>query len=253
MTPILYPVAAIAIISIISLVGVLTLSLKKEVIKKGTFLLIALSAGALLADAFVHLIPEALEEAGSVPLVSFAILAGIFLFFILEKYLRWHHSHGEVEFSEEHAHVHPVGPLVITSDALHNIIDGIAIGVAFFVSPVVGVATTVAVALHEIPQEIADFGLLLHAGYSKMKALALNFASALTAFIGLGIAYGIGESAETIVPYLGAFAAGNFIYIALADIVPELHKEQTSFIKGVFQFVAFVVGVAVMFALLTLE
>ena len=252
MTTIFMATIAVFVISLISLIGAFALSLKMELVKKSVFVFIALAAGALLGDAFVHLIPESFEEASNPTFVSLAILAGLLSFFILEKFLRWHHSHGEVEYSSEHSHIHPVGPLVIISDGVHNFIDGMAIGVAFLLSPAVGIATAVAVVLHEIPQEIADFGMLIHAGYSRAKALLLNFASSLTAFVGLFVAWYLHESFEFLLPYLGAFAAGNFIYIALADIVPELHKEGARN-RSIIQFVVLLIGAGLMFALLGVE
>jgi zinc and cadmium transporter len=245
-------VLAVGAVSLVSLIGIATISLKEHLLRRVLFLLISLAAGALLGDAFIHLIPEAFAESASPLLVSLLIIAGVLSFFVLEKFLHWHHSHGEEEFSPEHGKIHPVGHLVIASDAMHNLVDGLAIGAAFMVSPEIGIATTIAIALHEIPQEIGDFGLLLHSGFSRMKALVMNFISALTAFVGLGIAFVLGSTNELLIPYIAAFAAGNFIYIALADLVPELQK--TIGVKRSFlQFIAILVGVGVMFALLVLE
>lgn len=251
MEPLLQGAIAVLFISLVSIIGLFFLSMKQEVLRKMLFILISLAAGALLGDAFIHLIPEAYAEADT-NLISLFILLGIFAFFVLEKFLRWHHSHGEEEFQEDHARIHPVGHLVIASDSLHNFIDGLAIGVAFLISPEVGIATTLAIALHEIPQEIGDFGLLIHAGFSRVKALLVNFLSALTAFLGLGVAFWIGESHEALIPFLIAFAAGNFIYIALADLVPELHKTVHG-TRSALQLIVIVLGVALMFGLTLTE
>jgi zinc and cadmium transporter len=252
MNTIIFASLAVLAISLISLIGVFALSLKKELIQRGITVLISLAAGALLGDAFIHLLPEALEESGGNVFVPLSVLLGILAFFFIEKFLSWHHSHGDVEFSPEHNHVHPVGPLVVISDALHNFIDGVAIGAAFLINPAAGIATTIAVALHEIPQEVADFGMLIHAGYSKTKALLLNFGTALTAFVGLYLTLLVGESIEAVIPYLGAFAAGNFIYIALADIVPML-KEKTGMKSSLLQLAIILVGIGAMLLLLGLE
>lgn len=251
MSALLMSLLAVGAVSLISLIGIATLSLKQDLLRRMLFLLISLAAGALLGDAFIHLIPEAFEEAEPL-LVSGVILAGFFTFFVLEKFLHWHHSHGDDEFSPEHAKIHPVGHLVILSDGMHNLIDGIAIGAAFLISTEVGIATTIAIALHEIPQEIGDFGLLLHAGFSRAKALMMNFFSALTAFLGVGLVFWLAESIEVATPLIAAFAAGNFIYIAAADLVPELHKT-TGARKSTLQFVTILIGLAAMVMLLGLE
>jgi zinc and cadmium transporter len=252
MTPLIQGALAVGAVSLVSLIGITTLSLKQDFLKRALFLLISLAAGALLGDAFIHLLPEAFEEASNPLTVSLLVLAGILTFFVLEKFLHWHHSHGEDEFSAEHARIHPVGHLVLVSDGVHNLVDGLAIGAAFLVSPEVGIATAIAIALHEIPQEIGDFGLLIHAGFSRTKALLLNFASALTAFLGLGLAFWLSSLGESLAPLIAAFAAGNFIYIALADLVPELQKTKGGG-RSVLQFVVIVIGLAAMVMLLGLE
>lgn len=252
MTPLIQSILAVGAVSLVSLIGIATISLKEHLLRKALFLLISLAAGALLGDAFIHLIPEAFAESSNPLLISILIISGILTFFVLEKFLNWHHSHGEEEYSPEHGSIHPVGYLVIVSDAVHNLIDGLVIGAAFLVSPGVGIATTIAIALHEIPQEVGDFGLLLHSGFSRMKALAVNFLSALTAFVGLGIAFWLGSANETFVPLIAAFAAGNFIYIALADLVPELQKT-TGKKHSIAQFFVVVAGITVMMLMLGLD
>jgi zinc and cadmium transporter len=251
MTPLLGSLLAVGAISLVSLIGITTLSLKEGLLRRVLFLLISLAAGALLGDAFIHLLPEAFSEADPL-LVSLTVIGGILSFFLLEKFLHWHHSHGDEEFSPEHAKIHPVGGLVLVSDGVHNLIDGLAIGAAFMVSTEIGIATAIAIALHEIPQEIGDFGLLLHAGFSRAKALLYNFVSALTAFIGVFVAFWLQDAHEAMVPLIAAFAAGNFIYIALADLVPELHKTPGGK-RSIAQFVVIVLGIAAMVGLLALE
>ncbi len=244
---------AIGVVSLVSLVGIVALAWKESFLRKILFLLVSVAAGALFGDAFIHLIPEAFEEIANPALVSGLILAGILTFFALEKFLRWHHSHGDDELAAEtHAHVHPVGHLVLVSDGLHNFVDGVAIAAAFLVSPEVGIATTIAIMLHEIPQEIGDFALLIHAGFSRGKALLVNFASALSAFAGAGLVFLLSASFETAIPLIAAFAAGNFVYIAGSDLVPELHKT-TGARRNLLQFGAILFGLGVMALLLVLE
>lgn len=251
MSPVIESVIAVGAVSLVSLIGIATISLKEHVLRRALFLLISLAAGALLGDAFIHLLPEAFSKAEPL-LVSITVIAGVLSFFLLEKFLNWHHSHGEEEYSPHHAHIHPLGNLVITSDAVHNFVDGLVIGGAFMISTEVGVATTIAIALHEIPQEVADFGLLLHSGLSRAKALLVNFLSALTAFLGLAAAFLLGEMGDTFVPLIAAFAAGNFIYIALADLVPELQKT-TDGKRSLMQFAVVLMGITAMVLLLGTE
>ncbi len=253
MTSFIPALIAVGIISLISLVGAIALAWKAGFLKRILFILVSIAAGALFGDAFIHLVPEAYEEIGDPLLVSSLILAGILTFFALEKFLRWHHTHSDDELvPETHAQIHPVGHLVLASDGLHNLVDGVAIGAAFMVSIEAGIATTIAIALHEIPQEIGDFALLVHAGFSRAKALLMNFASALFAFAGVGLAFWLGTSFEGATPLIAAFAAGNFIYIAGSDLVPELHKT-TEGKRSFLQFMAIIAGLLVMVALLAFE
>ncbi len=215
-----YTFASVLGVSLISLLGILALSFREDLLRRYVFIFISLAVGALLGDAFIHLIPEAFEEAHDPMIVSILIISGIFFFFVLEKFLHWHH-HGE---DTEESHIHPVGKLILFSDGVHNFLDGIIIAASFTVSVPVGIATTIAVILHEIPQEVGDFAVLLHSGYTKRRALCLNFLSALTALLGAIVFFIIGEMAESLAAYFLPIAAGGFIYIAVADLIPELHK-----------------------------
>ena len=246
----LYAFASVIIVSFVSLIGVFSLSLKEEIIKKYINLFISLAVGALLGDAFIHLIPEAFEGSSNSVIVSLLIIFGILIFFIIEKFLHWHH-HGESEDEKMH-NIHPVGKLLLFTDGFHNFIDGIIIGVSFLVSIPIGIATTLAVILHEIPQEIGDFAVLIHSGYEKKRALWLNFLSALAAVVGTIIALIFGNIAETFIIWVIPIAAGGFIYIAVADLIPELHK--TKEIKySILQILSVVFGILTMLALLLLE
>ncbi len=215
-----YTFASVLGVSLISLVGVLLLSFREDLLRRYVFIFISLAVGALLGDAFIHLIPEAFEEAENPMIVSILIIGGIFSFFVLEKFLHWHH-HGE---DMDELDIHPVGKLILFSDGVHNFLDGIIIAASFMVSVPVGIATTIAVILHEIPQEVGDFAVLLHSGYTKRRALCLNFLSALTALLGAIVFFVIGDMAESLAAYFLPIAAGGFIYIAVADLIPELHK-----------------------------
>jgi zinc and cadmium transporter len=206
---------------------------------------ISLAIGALLGDAFIHLIPEAFEKISNPATVSILIITGILIFFVMEKFLHWHH-HGE---DKEETHIHPVGKLILFTDGFHNLIDGIIIGTSFLVSIPLGLATTFAVILHEIPQEVGDFAVLIHSGYSKKRALYLNFISALTAVLGLIIAIIFGNIAANFVNWILPIAAGGFIYIAVADLIPEL-KETKKINHILLQLASILFGIIIMLLLL---
>src|SRR3989338_2773819 len=168
----LYAFVSVFVVSLISLVGLFAISINESALRKWILVLVSLAVGALFVDAIIHLIPEALHESTNTTLTSLLIIGGILAFFALEKFLHWHHSHGH-EFNEEkhldgtiqnvkENHVRPLGYLILISDGVHNFIDGIIIAASYFISIEVGIATTIAVILHEIPQEIGDFGVLIN-------------------------------------------------------------------------------------------
>jgi len=236
------------IISLVSLVGVFSLSIKEEILKKYINFFISLAIGALLGDAFIHIIPEAFKSNLGANLASILIIAGILLFFVIEKFIHWHH-HGE---DKEEEYIHPVGKMILFTDGVHNLIDGAIIGASFLVSIPIGIATTLAVILHEIPQEIGDFAVLIHAGYTKKRALWLNFISALASVLGLVIVFIFGNIIENSIIWFIPIAAGGFIYIAVADLIPELRK--TKNIKhSIIQIGIIMLGVLSMLALLLVE
>jgi zinc and cadmium transporter len=177
------------------------------------------AAGVLLATAFINLIPEAIDGMGDVNVPMTAVLLGILGFFMLERYLRWFHHHHEHNTKEKASN-----SLVIIGDTLHNALDGVAIGAAFLISPSTGIITAMAVALHEIPQEIGDFGIMLRNGMKRKNVLIVNVLSALSTTIAAVFVYYVGDSDSAFIPYLLAVTAGFFIYIATSDIIPEIHE-----------------------------
>lgn len=244
----IYAFVSVLIVSLVSLAGVFSLSIRDEVLKKYINFFISLAIGALLGDAFIHIIPETFKSILGSSLSGILIVVGILLFFVIEKFIHWHH-HGE---DKEDEHIHPVGKLVLFTDGFHNMIDGIIIGASFLVSIPVGIATTLAVVLHEIPQEIGDFAVLIHAGYTKNRALLWNFISALASIIGLVIVFVFGNIMENSILWFMPIAAGGFIYIAVADLIPELHK--TKNVKhSVIQLGIIILGVLSMLALTLIE
>ncbi len=248
MSVVLYTLISVLVISLLAFIGIVSLTVNAKRLKTVLVYLISFSAGALFGDAFIHLLPEVVESYGFSLTVSLGVLGGIVIFFVLEKVIHWQHCH--IPITEEH--VHPFAYMNLIGDALHNFIDGVIIAASYVISIPVGLATTLAVALHEIPQEIGDFGVLLYGGFSRSKALALNFISALAAVLGAVLALWATTFVEHIEMFLVPVAVGGFIYIAGSDLIPELHKE-TRLWRSIMQIIAFLLGIGVMSALLLLE
>jgi len=244
----LYALISVTVVSLISLIGVFTLSIKRETLEKLLIYLVSLSTGTLLGDAFIHLIPDAYQQNSSQVLAALYILSGILVFFILEKYVHWRHCH-KIASPE---HPHPFSYVILLGDGLHNFIDGLIIAASYLVSLPVGIATTIAVVFHEIPHEIGNFGSLVYGGFSRGRALLFNFLSALAAVLGAVIVLLISFDSADITKFLIPFAAGGFIYVASADLIPELHKE-TQPQKSLGQLIMFVAGIGLMTGLLLFD
>lgn len=242
-----YALISVIIISIVALVGIVTLWLRLSLLKKIVLWLVSFSAGALLGDVFFHLLPEVVGDWWWPISASLWILGWIFFGLITEKVIRRNHCHMPITKQ----HTHPVALMNLVWDMVHNLIDGLIIGASYLVSIPVGIATTLAVVLHEIPQEIWDFGVLIHGGFSRKKALLLNFLTALTAVIGVVIAFSLYNYVNGMVAALIPFAAGTFIYIAGSDLIPELHKENT-LAHSIPQILFFLLGIWIMSTLLFL-
>jgi zinc and cadmium transporter len=222
-------------------VAVLFVFLKKERLAKIVVFLVSLSAGALMGGAFLHLLPEAAEilEADLLFSVFLVAFAG---FFLIEKLLHWRHCH------KENCTVHTFGYMNLIGDSIHNLIDGLVIASAFMVDVKLGVATTIAVAIHEIPQEIGDYGVLIYAGLKTRTALTMNYLVACTVMLGGVIGYFSFSYLQGALPYLLPFAAGGFVYIAASDLMPEIRKE-ANLKKSMVSFLVFVVGIALMYGI----
>lgn len=242
-----YILASVFLVSIISLIGVSAIGMQEKKLQKVLMYLVSFSAGALFGDAFIHLIPEIIESYGFSVFIGVLVLAGIFVFFIIEKFIHWHHCHTK----EGIERIQPFTYMNLIGDGAHNFLDGLIIAGSYIVSIPLGIATTIAVILHEIPQEIGDFGVLIYGGLSKNKAISLNFVSALTAFLGAGIAVSLHGITENLSFFILPFTVGGFIYIAGSDLLPQLQKE-TKVSISIWQLIAFVLGVAVMLSLLVL-
>lgn len=214
----IYILIATISVSLLSFSGILFISLNKNYFEKVISLFVSLSIGTLLGGSFFHLIPESIESLNS-NLSMGLVIGGIFLFFLMERLIRWRHCHdGECS-------VHAFAYLNLLGDGLHNLIDGIAIASSFIIDFNLGIATTTAVFLHELPQEIGDFGVLIFGGFTKKKALFFNFISALTAILGGVGTFFFSKLVKSFVPLVPPIAAGGFLYIALSDLIPEFHKK----------------------------
>jgi zinc and cadmium transporter len=205
--------------SFVSLVGALALARKKSWSQPFSLYLTALSSGVLITAALLHLAPEAIEEGGDVTAVFSSMFVAIVLFFFLERSVLWYHHH-----HQSHG-PHPSAWLITVGDSLHNFIDGVTLASMFMINPALGFMSMIAIGAHEIPQEIADFAVMVNAGVSRKKALMLNMLSALAAFAGAILTYYFRDGLEAYLPYLAAFSAGMFLYIALSDLIPELHHK----------------------------
>lgn len=191
--------------------------------------LVSFATGALLGAALIGLIPSAIQSAGieQVHRIGLAVLAGLLLFFVLEKLVLWRHSHDD-PFDGDPAHeqyrTHAVGPMILWGDAAHNVLDGVVIAAAYLTRPGLGVATALAVFAHELPQEIGDIAILLHSGMGRLRALALNLLVSVSAVIGGIVAFYAMGSALRVLPYALAFAGASLLYVAVADLIPGLHR-----------------------------
>lgn len=244
---VIYSLVSVVSISLVSLIGLFLISTKTNSGRRMFSLLVSFSAGALLGDVFIHLLPELAEEGGFTLKISCWILATIVGFFLVEKYLHWHHHHGE---GEEHEHqTHPFVYNILIGDFIHNFIDGLIIAGAYQLDLRLGLATTIAVLLHEIPQEIGDFGVLIYGGFTKSKAVIYNLISAAGAILGAALAFTFSGLTDAL-PVLIALGIGSFIYISLADLIPQIHKERE---KAPLQLFGFVLGIVAMALLLLLE
>jgi len=233
------------LISLCVWVAVMFLFFKKETLSKITMFLVSLSAGALIGGAFLHLLPEA-SEGMEAEKLFFVVLSAFVLFFLIEKLFHWRHCH------KENCEVHTFGYMNLVGDFLHNFIDGLVIASVFLVDFKLGIITTLAIALHEIPQEIGDFGVLIHAGFNKTKALVLNYIVALSIVLGGVVGYFAAFYIDGAIAYLLPIAAGGFIYIAASDLMPEIRKE-SNLKKSITSFGVFLLGIILMIAVKFLD
>jgi zinc and cadmium transporter len=228
--------------SAIALVGSITLLLRPETLRRLLRPLVAFAAGTLLGGALLHMLPAAIEESGPRSSVFLWVLSGFMVFFALEQFLHWHHCHREtVDCTRQ-----PLTYLVLIGDGLHNFLGGLAVAGAFIADVRLGIGAWLAAAAHEVPQELGDFGVLVHGGWEKRRALLLNVVSAVTYLVGGVVAYGASLGID--VGFLLPFAAGNFLYIAASDLVPEV-KQDASLGVNLIHFASLAGGIALLYLL----
>ncbi|PPD29060.1 MAG: ZIP family metal transporter [Methylomonas sp.] len=237
-------ITACLAVSVCSLSSAIAVWLKPETLKWLVPNLVALAVGVLLGDAFIHLIPDAIQRQGEVSQVCLTVLIGMFVFFVLEKGVRWRHDHN-VETRPTTNYILPLAKMNLIGDAMHNFVDGILIAGSFLADPLVGLTTTLAIIAHEIPQELGDVGALLRGGFSPRQAVLYNFYCSLTVLPGAIFTLLLSQLAESSLIVLLPIAAGGFIYIAASDLIPVLH-ERSSLIHLGGQSAAFASGIVFM-------
>jgi len=235
----IFAIFASIVVSLISFIGAITLFLNERILQRVLLALVGFSAGSLIGGAFLHLLPESFNKKCDYLLPFGIVILGFTLFFIMEKFLLWRHCHkGKCD-------IHTFTYMNLIGDGIHNLIDGIVIGTSFVVDLKTGIAVTLAIIFHEIPQELGDFGVLIYGGMKKAKALFFNFLSATTAIIGTILGYFLAMHTQNFIQVLMPFAAGGFIYIAASDLIPELHR-QTDTGKSLVAIFLFLAGIIFM-------
>ncbi len=247
MDSLIYSLLAVIAVSLLSLIGILTISLNEKKLDNILFILVSFAAGSILGAAYFDLLPEALELVEeSVTFIYIAL--GFVGFFFLERFIYWYHGHAhEMEIGKKKV-VKNLVYLNLLGDGIHNLIDGMIIAASFFLDISIGVVSTIAVMFHEVSQEIGDFGILVFGGLTKRRALLFNFLSALTAVVGALFSSLFSVHMESFIGFLIAFAAGGFIYLAASELIPEIQQE-TDFKKSIIQFVLFIFGLVLVWYL----
>ena len=243
---ILYTLISVILVSLIAIIAILPLMFKKKISNVFLLALMSLSVGALLGSVFLHFLPEAVAEGYTLGL-AINILLGFLVFFILEKLIHYHHNKKCMNNPHKcgHGHAYHLAPLNLIGDGVHNFLDGLVIAGSYVVSIPLGIAATLSIIFHEVPQELADFGILLYSGLSKFKALLFNFLSAATAIIGAIVGLFLAGKVHGFTSFIIPFAAGNFLYIAASNLIPELHRHCK--IKDMFIHLFFIVlGIGIM-------
>ena len=247
-----YALVSVVLVSLLSLLGVVFFLVDQKLIRKSLLFFVSFSTGGLLGDVFIHIIPDLAEHRETFGRSLYVMLGGIVFSFVMEKIIHWRHCHALPSDEHEHEHHHTVGIMSAAGESVHNFIDGIVIAASYLASIPIGISTTLAVVFHEIPHEIGNFAVLLHSGFSRKRAILLNMLSAATSILGaIGVLL-LSGSMSSVADKLLPFAAGNLLYIAGSDLIPELHKE-TGLKQSVGQLLALMCGMGVMFLILLSE
>jgi len=252
MLTLLYALGSVIVVSLVSVFAIIPFLVKKKIPDNVLLLLLSLSVGALLGGVFLHFLPEIVEEGYSL-FTGLFIIIGFFILFLVEKFIHYHHHyknsakhHQTIGQGHAHAHAYHLAPINLIGDGLHNFLDGLLIASSYVISIPLGLATTISVISHEVPQELADFGVLLYSGWSKLKAVIFNLISATTAIVGAIIGFFLADKTPHFANFIIPFAAGNFLYIAAVNLVPELHRKH-KILDTILHLSAIAVGVAIMF------
>ncbi len=247
----LLTIGSVVGVSLLSFLGIVFFLFEESDVRKSLLYFVSLSAGALLGDVFLHILPDMAEEADTFATGLLVVLGGIIFSFVLEKVLHWRHCHLLPSPAEDEHH-HPMGLVNIVGESMHNFIDGIVIAAGFLASIPIGLSTTLAVMLHEMPHEIGNVAVLLHAGYSRKKALFYNFLSGTASIIGALLVLVSASWSSSISSYMLPFAAGNLLYIAGSDLIPELHKETKAW-NSLGQLACILLGIGIMYGVKWME
>ncbi len=246
--------AAVLFTTLLSLIGILFFVFEEKTIRKYLLYAVSLSTGALLGDVFIHILPEMAETGGDRLNEGFAIvLGGIVFSFCIEKIVHWHHCHVLPDDDHHHDHDHHhVGVMSLVGEAIHNFIDGVVIAAAFLASIPLGISTTLAVVLHEIPHEVGNYAVLRHSGFSHWRAVMSNASVSTASILGAAAVLLLGSSFVSLTDRFLPFAAGNLLYIAGSDLIPELHKE-SRLVQAIGQLLCMLLGIGAMLAILMME
>lgn len=233
------------LMSSISLIGAFTFFLPEAVLKSILLPLVSFAAGSLIASSMFYLLPESIEMMGNNLPVYMYLMGGFLLFFVLEQFLHWHHSHSPDDKVHDHHHHQPLTYLVLVSHTVHNFVDGIAVGGSFLIDVRVGIFAWIGVAMHEIPQKLGDYSILLHGGWKHKKAMLYNFLSSMSFLLGSLVVFFLARTVD--MTFLLPFAAGMFLYVAAVDLVPEI-KHHHRLKTNVVHFLSFLAGLVLILA-----
>jgi zinc and cadmium transporter len=243
MSSAIYAIISVIIVSLISIIAAIPLLIKKKFSKRLLLFLLSISVGVILSTVFMDFLPEAVSHGYTLG-VAINILLGFLCLFVVEKFVHWHHSKKCADSEYGHGHAYSLAPINLIGDGVHNFIDGLVIAGSYAVDISLGITATIAIIFHEVPQEIADFGVLLYSGFSKKKALFFNFLSAIVAIGGTVVGLILVNKLHGFTQFIIPFAAGSFLYIAASNLLPELHRH-CKLKESLLHLLAIVIGIGI--------